>query len=60
MEKRPKIIGIGLNKTATSSLEAAMEMLGFSLEWSFAWMVVFFVLTMVFAFALKGKMGVQL
>jgi hypothetical protein len=29
MEKRPKIIGIGLNKTATSSLEMAMVQLGF-------------------------------
>jgi len=40
--------------------EATMGMLGFSWEWSFAWMVVFFVLTMVFAFALKKPMGVEL
>ena len=40
--------------------EASMGMFGFSLEWSFAWMVVFFVLTMVFAFALKKPMGVEL
>jgi len=40
--------------------EATMAMLGWSWEWSFAWMVVFFVLTMVFAFALKKPMGVEL
>ena len=40
--------------------EATMSLLGWSWEWSFAWMVVFFVLTMVFAFALKKPMGVEL
>jgi len=40
--------------------EGAMELLGWSWHWSFAWMVVFFVLTMVFAFALKKPMGVEL
>jgi hypothetical protein len=40
--------------------EGSMKVLGWSWEWSFAWMVVFFVLTMIFAFALKNKMGVEL
>jgi uncharacterized membrane protein (DUF106 family) len=31
-----------------------------SLRWSYAWMVVFFVLTMVIAVALKGPLGVEL
>jgi hypothetical protein len=40
--------------------EGAVGLLGWDWEWSFAWMVVFFVLTMVFAFALKKPMGVEL
>jgi len=40
--------------------EGTMAFLGWSWQWSFAWMVVFFVLTMVFAFALKKPMGVEL
>jgi uncharacterized membrane protein (DUF106 family) len=40
--------------------QGGMTLLGWSWEWSFAWMVVFFVLTMIFAFALKKKMGVEL
>ena len=40
--------------------EGTMALLGWSWQWSFAWMVVFFVLTMVFAFALKKPMGVEL
>ena len=40
--------------------EGAMGMLGWNWEWSFAWMVVFFVLTMVFALGLKKPMGVEL
>ncbi len=40
--------------------EATISLLGWTWEWSFAWMVVFFVLTMVFAFALKKPMGVEL
>ena len=40
--------------------EGSVGLLGWSWQWAFAWMVVFFVLTMVFAFALKGRMGVEL
>jgi len=40
--------------------ERSMNMLGWSWEWSFAWMVVFFVATMVIAVAVKGKLGVEL
>ena len=37
-----------------------MKIFGLEFEWSFAWMVVFFILTMVFALALKKPMGVEL
>ncbi|HSL19888.1 MAG TPA: hypothetical protein VLB51_18435 [Methylomirabilota bacterium] len=40
--------------------EGAVGLLGWSWQWAFAWMVVFFVLTMVFAVVLKGRMGVEL
>jgi uncharacterized membrane protein (DUF106 family) len=40
--------------------EGAMAILGWDWRWSFAWMVVFFVLTMIFALALKKPMGVEL
>jgi uncharacterized membrane protein (DUF106 family) len=40
--------------------EGSMAVAGWSWDWSFAWMVVFFVATMVIALALKGKLGVEL
>lgn len=40
--------------------EARTDILGWHMQWQFGWMVVFFVLTMVIAFALKGPMGVEL
>lgn len=40
--------------------EAAIDVLGWRLDSQYAWMIVFFVLTMVIAVALKGKMGVEL
>lgn len=40
--------------------EGEVGILGWHWQWSFAWMVVFFVLTMVFAVALKKPMGVEL
>jgi uncharacterized membrane protein (DUF106 family) len=40
--------------------EGGMSLLGWSWDWSFAWMVVFFVLTMVFAIVLRKPMGVEL
>ena len=40
--------------------EASINLFGWHLDSQYAWMVVFFVLTMVIAVALKGKMGVEL
>lgn len=40
--------------------QGSVGLLGWAWEWSFAWMVVFFVLTMVIAVALKKPMGVEL
>jgi hypothetical protein len=40
--------------------EGAVDLFGFEFRWSFAWMVVFFVLTMVVALALRKPMGVEL
>lgn len=40
--------------------EGSMALAGWSWTWSFAWMVVFFVLTMIFAVALRKPMGVEL
>jgi hypothetical protein len=40
--------------------EGAVALGSWSWQWSFAWMVVFFVATMVVAVALKGKLGVEL
>jgi len=40
--------------------EPVFEVLWWDWQWSFAWMVWFFVVTMVVAFALKGPMGVEL
>jgi len=40
--------------------EGTIGFLGLEFEWSFAWMVVFFVLTMVIALVLRKPMGVEL
>jgi hypothetical protein len=40
--------------------EGVMAFAGWRWQWSFAWMVVFFVLTMVLAVALRKPMGVEL
>jgi hypothetical protein len=40
--------------------EGAVDIFGWVLDSQYAWMVVFFVLTMVIAVALKGRMGVEL
>lgn len=40
--------------------EASVNIFGWHMTSQYAWMVVFFVLTMVIAIALKGKMGVEL
>ncbi len=38
---------------------ATMSLFGFDFEWEFAWMVYFFVFTMIIAFALRKRMGVE-
>ena len=58
--ERPLPSGAAIQRITIDYPEGAMTMPGWSWEWSFAWMVVFFVLTMVFAFALKKPMGVEL
>ena len=58
--ERPLVPDGAIQRITIAYPEGAMEMLGWNWEWSFAWMVVFFVLTMVFAFALKKPMGVEL
>ena len=40
--------------------EGSVGILGWDIEWAFAWMVVFFVLTMVVALVLRKPMGVEL
>ncbi len=40
--------------------DATLDVLGWGWHWRYAWMVVFFVLTMVVALALKNAMGVTL
>jgi hypothetical protein len=40
--------------------DATVSILGWDIEWQWAWMVVFFVLTMVVALVLRKPMGVEL
>jgi hypothetical protein len=56
----PLPAGGAIRRITVDYPEATLEFLGWSWEWSFAWMVVFFVLTMIFAFALRKPMGVEL
>jgi len=58
--ERPLPANGAIQRITIAYPEATMAVLGWSWQWSFAWMVVFFVLTMVFAFALKKPMGVEL
>lgn len=46
--------------TITLTYQAAtMSLLGLDFEWEFAWMVYFFIFTMIIAFALRKRMGVE-
>jgi hypothetical protein len=40
--------------------DGSVGLAGWVFQWSYAWMVVFFVLTMIIAVALKGPLGVEL
>jgi hypothetical protein len=49
-----------LSEVSLGYRDAAVSMLGWIFEWRYAWMVVFFVFTMIIAVALKGPLGVEL
>jgi hypothetical protein len=50
----------GLAEITLAYRDATVSLLGWKFEWRYAWMVVFFVFTMVIAVALKGPLGVEL
>jgi len=50
----------GLADVTIAYGDAAVSLLGWVFEWRYAWMIVFFVFTMVIAVALKGPLGVEL
>lgn len=50
----------GIRRITIDYPERTLTIFGWEWQWSFAWMVVFFVLTMVFAVVLKKPMGVEL
>jgi uncharacterized membrane protein (DUF106 family) len=49
-----------VRKITVSYPDGAIDLLGWHTEWRYAWMVVFFVLTMVVALVLRKPMGVEL
>jgi len=50
----------GLSEITVAYPDGSMALAGWDFEWRYAWMVVFFVLTMVVAVALKKPLGVEL
>jgi len=50
----------GLSEITVGYPDATIALAGWSWDWRYAWMVVFFVLTMVVALALKKPLGVEL
>jgi len=50
----------GMSEITIAYLDGSMAIGGWDFEWRYAWMVVFFVLTMVVAVALKKPLGVEL
>jgi hypothetical protein len=50
----------GLHELAIDYPDARFDMWPFSSEWRYAWMVAFFILTLVVALALKRPLGVEL
>ena len=49
-----------VHKITVGYPDGKLNLLGWHVEWRYAWMVVFFVLTMVVALALRKPMGVEL
>lgn len=58
--ERPLPASAPVREISVDYPEATLGVAGFRLHWQYAWMVVFFVLTMVIAFALKGPLKVEL
>ncbi len=56
----PLVRGGSIKEINLGYPEGTVSLGGWSVQWSYAWMVVFFVLTMVIAVALKGPLGVEL
>jgi hypothetical protein len=50
----------GLSEITVAYPDGSVALAGWNFEWRYAWMVVFFVLTMVVAVALKKPLGVEL
>ena len=50
----------GLHEITLAYPDGDVSLAGWHFEWRYAWMVVFFVLTMVVAIALRGPLGVEL
>jgi hypothetical protein len=50
----------GIREITLAYPDADISLAGWHFEWQYAWMVVFFVLTMVVAVALRGPLGVEL
>lgn len=58
--ENPLLEGSGLENITLSYAEATVGFLGMEMESQWAWMILFFILTMVIALALKKPMGVEL
>jgi hypothetical protein len=51
---------VGLSEISVAYPDASVALAGWSWDWRYAWMVVFFVLTMIIAVVLKKPLGVEL
>jgi uncharacterized membrane protein (DUF106 family) len=58
--ERPLDKGAAVRKITIDYPDGTIDLLGWHVEWRYAWMVVFFVLTMVIALVLRKPMGVEL
>lgn len=58
--EKPLPAGSGLREISLDYPEGEVSLAGWNFEWRYAWMVVFFILTMVIAVALRRPLGVEL
>jgi uncharacterized membrane protein (DUF106 family) len=58
--ERPIGDGSALESISIDYPDATVSLFGFDFQWAFAWMVLFFVLTMVVALALRKPMGIEI